>query len=203
MPGGRDDTFTISWHPFYLDPTAPKAGVPLRERLSEKFGPSAWPAIVQRLTQVGREEGIAFRFDSTTGNTRDSHRLVQLGQTKGGAEGQGRVVAALFRLYFEQGGDITSHESLLAAAEAAGLDRAEARAWLDDDSRGGPEVDREVDEAYAQGIHGVPNFTINDKYQVNGAQDPQTFLEQFARVKAGEKPKEAEGPACAPGGEQC
>lgn len=201
FPAGRDDVFTISWHPFYLDPTAPAASIPLRERLSQRFGPDAWRAMTQRLALVGREEGIGFSFDSRTGNTRDSHRLIQLGKAKGN-DVENRVVAELFRLYFEQNGDITSRETLLQAAEGAGLDRAEAGDWLDG-GKGGPEVDAEVDEAYAKGIHGVPNFTINGKYTIDGAQDPQAFLEQFVRVKAGENPQGATGAACTPGGEQC
>ena len=68
-PGGAEDTFSISWHPFYLDPTAPRAGQPLRERLAQRFGPAMLPAMEERLTAVGREEGIDFRFGSTTGNT--------------------------------------------------------------------------------------------------------------------------------------
>ena len=165
----------------------------------------------QRLVAVGRAEGIAFGFDSTTGNTRDSHRLIEFGRQRGGADGQAqdRIVSALFRMYFEQDGDITSREALLGAAGAAGFDRADARAWLESDA-GGPEVDAAVQRAYADGIHGVPNFTINDKYQVDGAQDPEVFLAHFAKIKkaAGAADGQSQAtngsanPSCAPGG-QC
>ena len=132
---------------------------------------------------------------------------MQLGRVRGGDEGQGRVVSALFRMYFEQEGDITSREALVGAAEAAGLDGAEARAWLESDG-GGKEVDAEVERAYADGIHGVPNFTINGKYQVDGAQDPQVFLAHFAKIKAAaasgqpQSTNGSENPSCTPGG-QC
>ena len=206
VAGGAEDTFNITWHPFYLDPTAPAAGIPLRERMAQRFGAEAFAGMTARLATLGRAEGIEFRFDSRTGNTRDSHRLVQLGKARGGARGQDDVVSALFRLYFENDGDITSRDALVGAAAAAGLDPADARDWLDT-GKGGAEVDREVEEAYAQGIHGVPNFTINEKYTVDGAQDAQVFLQYFAKIKAAEQPAPAttngsENPSCAPGG-QC
>ncbi|KAI2616866.1 DSBA oxidoreductase [Hypoxylon sp. NC1633] len=180
-PGAKDDTFTVSWAPFYLDPTSPKVGVPVTERMVQRFGPDRLAAMQQRLTLMGREEGIAFGFNGKIGNTRDSHRLIQLGKTKG-PDTENRVVLELFKSYFEADGDITSHDTLLAAAEKAGLDKDEVKDWLET-GKGGKEVDKEVDEAYAKGIHGVPHFTIQGKYDVDGAQDPQAFLEVFARAK--------------------
>ncbi|KAI0179885.1 DSBA oxidoreductase [Hypoxylon sp. FL1284] len=182
-PEGKDDTFSINWAPFYLDPTSPKVGVPVTERMVERFGPQRFAALQQRLQLMGREEGIDFGFDGKVGNTRDSHRLIQLGKTKG-EDAQNRVVLELFRSYFESDGDITSHASLTRAAVKAGLDEAEVRDWLGSD-KGGKEVDAEVQEAYAKDIHGVPHFTIQGKYDVDGAQDVQAFLEAFAKAKAG------------------
>ncbi|KAI1344419.1 DSBA-like thioredoxin domain-containing protein [Xylariaceae sp. FL0016] len=180
-PGGSDDTFTISWYPFYLDPTSPKVGMPLMERMAQRFGMDRVEGMQQRLTTIGREEGINFSFSSRIGNTRDSHRLIQLGKTKG-AGVENRVVLELFKSYFEGNGDITSHEMLLAAAQKAGLQGAEVQDWLET-GKGGAEVDKEVEEAYALGIHGVPNFTIQGKHVVDGAQDVQVFLQEFARIK--------------------
>ncbi|KAI5863646.1 DSBA oxidoreductase [Durotheca rogersii] len=182
-PGGKDDTFTISWHPFYLDPTSPTVGVPVLERMAQRFGADRVAAMQQRLTLIGREEGITFSFAGKLGNTRDSHRVIQLGKTKG-PDAESRVVLELFRSYFEGDGDITSHDTLIAAAEKAGIDRAEVKDWLDS-GKGGPEVDREVQEAYANDIHGVPHYTIQGKYEVDGAQDPQAFLEAFAKARQG------------------
>ena len=169
--------------------------------MAQRFGPDMYTAMQQRLALVGREEGISFGFDSKIGNTRDSHRLIQLGKIKGN-DVENRVVSELFAMYFEGNGDITSHDHLIAAAEKAGIEKDEAREWLETD-KGGKEVDAEVEQAYAKGIHGVPNFTINSKYEVDGAQDPQAFLEQFARVKEGQsEPSGINGAACTVG-EQC
>lgn len=124
----------------------------------QRFGPERLAAMQQRLTLMGREEGINFGFGGKIGNTRDSHRLIQLGKTKGN-DVENRVVLELFKSYFEEDGDITSHDTLIAAAEKAGLDRAETKDWLET-GKGGKEVDEEVEEAYAKDIHGVPHFTI-------------------------------------------
>ncbi|KAK1766639.1 DSBA oxidoreductase [Phialemonium atrogriseum] len=184
-PGGRDDTFTVSWHPFYLDPTSPKKGIPMMERLVDRFGPERVPAMQERLTSMGRQEGIEFSFAGKLGNTRDSHRLIQLGKTKGEVV-ESRVVLELFRDYFEGTGDITSHETLVGVGVKAGLDGEEVKDWLET-GKGGEEVDAEVQQAVRKNIHGVPNFTIQDKYEINGAQDPQDFVEVFTKIKEREE----------------
>lgn len=137
--------------------------------------------IFERLSQVGREVGINFKYGGKTGNTRDSHRLVQLGKTKSPAL-QTRVVEELFAAYFENEQDITSHAVLKEAAIKAGLPKDEVEDWLDSD-KGGKEVDAEVYDAKNNHITGVPNFTINGKYEVGGAQDPAVFLRLFEKIK--------------------
>lgn len=199
-----DDTFTTTWLPFYLNPGAPKIGmsytslsglidqvmlisslgIDKAQAYKAKFGEERVNMIFERLTQVGKESGINFKFSGKTGNTRDSHRLIQLGKKKSPAL-QTRVVEELFSAYFEQEGDITSHEVLTAAAVRAGLEEKEVVEWLKGEN-GGKEVDQEVDEAKRNQISGVPNFTLQGKYEVGGAQDPAVFLRLFEKIKAGE-----------------
>jgi predicted DsbA family dithiol-disulfide isomerase len=138
----------------------------------------------KRLAEIGKDCGINFKFGGKTGNTRDSHRLIQLGKTKSAAL-QTRVVEELFRAYFEQEGDITNHEVLKNAATRAGLDQSEVIDWLESDA-GGKVVDEEVEQAQNNKISGVPNFTIQGKYEIGGAQDPGVFLRLFEKIKAAE-----------------
>lgn len=77
-----NDTFSTTWFPFYLNPDAPKS-IDKREYYYTKFGEARSDMIWQRLGELGKSEGINFKFGGKTGNTRDSHRLVQLGKTKG------------------------------------------------------------------------------------------------------------------------
>lgn len=176
-----DATFNITWHPFYLDPTMPKKGAEINEYMAKKFGAERAAMLQTRLIAIGEAEGINFSGRGKVGNTRDAHRLVQLAKTKSNAI-ENKVIAELFKSHFEEGGDITSYDMLVAAGEKAGLDRAETKQWLEE-GKGGPEVDQEVEEAYVHGVTGVPNFTINDGYEVSGAQDPQTFLQLFLQLK--------------------
>lgn len=135
----------------------------------------------QRLSQLGRAEGINFKYGGKTGNTRDSHRLIQLGKTKS-PQVQTRVIEELFAAYFENEKDITSQPILIEAGVSAGLEEKEIKDWLDG-GKGGPEVDKEVQDAVEQNISGVPNFVINDRFEVGGAQEPAAFVQLFERLK--------------------
>lgn len=202
-PGGADDKFTVTWYPFYLDPTLPPVGRPIEEIMTRKFGSlERVRANHERLAAVGRQEGINFTFQGKAGNTRDSHRLVQLARTKGGAEAQDRLISSLFRAYFEEGADVTSADALVAAGERAGLDPAEARAWLEQ-GKGGAEVDEEVERAYQRGVHGVPHFIINDDIEISGAQEAGTFLAEFARAKKAAEGKATKGASSASASMTC
>lgn len=109
------------------------------------------------LARLGKQVGIDFAFGGKTGNTRDSHRLIQLAKTKG--EGvQTRVVEELFNSYFEANEDITDMEVLISRGVKGGLDEAEVREWMGS-GKGGEEVDKEVVQANRKFIGGVPNFT--------------------------------------------
>lgn len=44
------------------------------------------------------------------------------------------------------------------------------------------QVEKELREARMQAISGVPNFTIGNKYQLSGAQEPATFERVFAEL---------------------
>lgn len=184
-PGGKADTFNISWSAFYLDPEAPEVGIPLQERMGQRFGndEAKITMIREGLKRKGLAEGIHFCTGSKIGRTRNAHRVIQFAKTKGN-EVENRLVDELFKSYFEEDGDITSFDTLTEAAVKAGLDRDETRSWLESD-QGGKEVDQEVEEAKAKGIHGVPNFTIQGQYVVDGAQDPNDFFQVIVAAKEG------------------
>ncbi|KAH7410275.1 DSBA-like thioredoxin domain-containing protein [Phaeosphaeria sp. MPI-PUGE-AT-0046c] len=175
-----NDTFATNWFPFYLDPSAPKS-MDKQERYESKFGKERTAMMQQRLSQIGEAEGIHFKYGGKTGNTRDSHRLIQLGKTKG-PQAQTRVIEELFTAYFENEKDITRQEVLIEAGVKAGLDEKEAKDWLES-GKGGSEVDKEVQNAVEQNISGVPNFTINDRFEIGGAQDAAAFVQLFERFK--------------------
>jgi predicted DsbA family dithiol-disulfide isomerase len=149
-----------------------------------------------RLSQIGLENGIKFSYGGKTGNTRNSHRLIALAKSKSPAL-QTRTVEELFKLYFENEGDITDVAKLQEAGVKAGLEEGEVKKWLASDD-GGKEVDREVREAQIRGISGVPNFTVDGKYEIGGAQDESVFLQLFEKIQKAEQVRSQ-----AVGGESC
>ena len=176
------DTFSTTWSAFYLNPDSPKEGTDKRQMYRNKFGEERTRMMHDRLTKIGQDVGINFKYGGRTGNSRDSHRLIQLGKKKG-PEVQTRVVEELFSAYFENEQDITSHEMLHAAGVKAGLDSNEVKEWLASE-RGGKEVDEEAQNAYANTVSGVPIFTIQGEFEISGAQDPETFNRIFEKIKA-------------------
>lgn len=175
-----DDTFTTTWYPFQLNPDAPKS-IDKEEYYAKKFGPQRTQVMFHHLARLGKQVGIDFAFGGKTGNTRDSHRLIQFAKTKG-EDVQTAVVEQLFNAYFEANEDITSQEVLIARGVKASLDEQEIREWMESD-KGGEEVDREVMKAQQNFIGGVPNFTINGQYEIQGAEEPSAFLQVFGEFK--------------------
>ncbi|KAJ9267212.1 thioredoxin [Paecilomyces variotii] len=185
-----NDTFSITWHAFYLNPGSPfYPGVDKRQHYVSKFGAQTADAMFARLTAVGAEEGIAFKFGGRTGRTRNSHRLIAYAGKKSDGNNDGlqtRVVEALFKAYFEEEKNITDRAVLLEAGVKAGLPEAEVEKVLDSDECGA-EVDADAERARRRFISGVPHFTIQEKYAVGGAESPDAFLEVFDAVKRDEK----------------
>ena len=188
----------MSWHAFYLNPYAPAfPGVDKSEHYAKKFGPDRVKPLFARLAQAGEGEGIKFQFGGRVGRTRDSHRVIwyagQLDKKNVGSEGgsggiggmQTRIVEKLFRAYFEEEKNITDRGGLVDAGVAVGIERGEMEKLLDSET-GGKEVDEEAERAQRGLVTGVPHFTVQGKYVVGGAEDPEVFVDIFKRVKEGE-----------------
>lgn len=181
------DTFTTTWKPYFLNPAAPKIGAPKAEIYAQKFGPERAQQIFARLSSVGEENGIKFNFAGNSGHTGSSHRLIQFAGTKF-PELQNRVVDELFKGYFENEQDITDLDFLKGAGVRAGLDEKEVDEWLKS-GKGTKEVEEEVLKAKMAGINGVPNFVVDGRFEVGGAQDSAVFVQLFERIKAQEAAK--------------
>ncbi|HZY54037.1 MAG TPA: DsbA family oxidoreductase [Reyranella sp.] len=174
---GRND-IAISWRPFQLNPDMPPEGMTRDDYVRAKSGGGDRPRqIYQAIAESGREAGIEFQFSKIkrTPNTVLSHRLVYWSAKQ---ERQDEVVASLFKAYFEDGLDLGDLDILVECAARVGLDREDARKFLQSDD-GRQEV--VASDVYARrlGINGVPCFIVNRKYAVSGAQPPSAFVEVF------------------------
>ncbi len=177
---------TLRWLPFQLNPDMPSAGMGFEEYLASKFGdPAKVQPALDELTRAGLGEGIRFRFDlmKRVPNTLDAHRVMQLAEEEG-ASAAG-VAEGLFSGFFEEGRDIGEREVLVQIAGNHGLERDGVLRALDDDKARDRVLDREA-EVRRSGVTGVPDFLINDRLFVIGAQPTDVLVDAFDRAMFGE-----------------
>ena len=173
----------VRWRPFQLDPTIPAGGMDRRAYLKMKFGDDKrLDEVHARLTALGAEVGIAYRFDaiSRAPNTLDAHRLIRWAFV-GGA--QDAVVDRLFRLYFEEGRDIGERALLVEVARECGMDGAAAEQGLAD-GRDVEAVRAEIAEAQSIGVTGVPFFIFASRVGLAGAQSVDVLAKAIASARA-------------------
>lgn len=173
----------VRWRPFQLDPSIPAGGMDRRTHIMAKFKDETRLAAVQdRLTEMGEDVGIAYAFDriERAPNTLDAHRLIRWASV---GDKQDAVVDRLFRLYFEEGGDIGDRGVLIEVARACGMDvdLVEKRFADGDDI---DSVQAEIAQAQAVGVSGVPFFIFASRFGVPGAQDAEVLAKAIAQARA-------------------
>ncbi|KAL5208943.1 hypothetical protein ABZP36_004566 [Zizania latifolia] len=94
--------FEVRWHPFFLNPDAPKEGVRKSDYYRMKFGPIQFEHATARMTEMFRGLGMEYDMSGLTGNTMDSHRLIALAGHQG-YDKQNALVEELFLNFFCQG----------------------------------------------------------------------------------------------------
>ena len=167
--------FEVRWLPFFLDPELPATGVNKKQNYWDKFGEARTRMIVDRVAATFLNLGYKFSIGGNTGSTVESHRLIALAGRQG-LDKQDALVEELFVNFFTQEKYIGDKDVLLAAAEKVGIQGA--KEFLDDPQAGLEEVLQE-ERKHHRVINGVPHFIIDGRYQISGAQSPESFLEAF------------------------
>jgi predicted DsbA family dithiol-disulfide isomerase len=182
-----DLLFDLTWRPFLLNPDMPRGGMSRPDYVIRKFGgEDRARRLYSSITEIGRAEGILFRFDRIrrTPSSVDAHRLVRFAARFGQADA---MVDALFSAHFTDGLDIGDPALLTAIATACGLDAGQARRFLaSPDEIDGVHADNL--RAHRLGINGVPCFVIAGRHAIAGAQEPEVIerLLDVAVVEAAE-----------------
>ena len=164
----------LLWRPFLLNPDIAPNGVSREEFVARKFGGEDRARRLQNaLTDLGRAEGIGFRFDlmGRVPSSINAHRLVRYAVREGLGE---IMVEALFHAYFADGVDIGDVIRLATVAGRVGLDPNAALAFL----RSGEEAEAVHTEnlrAHRLGVNGVPCFIIGGQQAIAGAQEPEVL----------------------------
>lgn len=177
----------ISFQPFELNPDMPPEGEDRDEHLMKKYGRTKEDFAAARETIRQRAAAVGFTMNGQDRiyNSFDAHRLLHwaglANQTK-----QAALKHALLRAYFTDGLDISDRDVLVARAEEAGLDPAEARAILDSD-RYAAEVKQEEQAWLATGINSVPAIVVNRTYLISGGQPPEVFETHLREMANREK----------------
>lgn len=143
---------------------------------NEKFGAARVAKMVPYMAGVGKAEGINFSYGGDTGNTFDSHRIIEKAKQFGK---QDEVVEQLFKAYFEDEKNPADRAVLRDAWVAAGLPAEEA-SFLETEELAA-EVAEDRDK-WSSGVSGVPFFLVGGKYSLSGAQEPETFVQVFEKV---------------------
>lgn len=186
-------TAEIHFQPFELNPDMAPEGENITEHIGRKYGATPDQSaknramIRDRAAEAWPDDGKGFEMrmgpDSRIWNTFDAHRLLHWAGTVGMAQ-QRALKEALFRAHFSDNRPLPAADVLADAAEAAGLDRAEAEAVLAD-GRYAAEVRAAEALWRARGITGVPAVVVEGKYLISGGQ-PAAVFEEALRKIAGE-----------------
>lgn len=159
-------------HAFQLDPARTRSE-PTRDYLAARYGGNV-EALMRNADRAAAAEGVQLHQDrSIACNTRDGHRVVALGRRQGL---QDAVVLRLMRAHFEEGADLSDRPTLARLAGEAGLDAGQAAAMLETDAFE-EDVNADLDQARALGIHGVPFFLFGGRFAFSGAQPDAAFRE--------------------------
>lgn len=175
---------TVSYRPFFLDPTIPPEGVEFHSYMHKKGGGRIRPEqFYDGPRQMGQTVGLTFNFEDIrrAPNTTLAHGLIALTPKVR----QGEMVEAIYDAFFEHGRDVGNIDVLLELAADLGLDSQVLGNGLSDPALH-DQVLAEVEAAYRLGISGVPFFVINGKYAFSGAQPPEIMTNLLREVASRE-----------------
>jgi len=195
MKAFPNQEFEVHWLPFQLDANASKTGVNKVEMYMRKFNMTKErcmemsKGMAQNFASCG-PPGLPYAFTDkgVTGNTFNSHRLINFAGSKGAAT-QDAVVEELFKNYFAEEKFLNDPAVLVAAAIKGGISDDEARKFVADEAARKEETDIELRSTRAvmasQNANGVPFFHIvceGAQTFLSGAQPKDAFEDIFERI---------------------
>lgn len=137
------------------------------------------------MAALGEAEGISFAFGGVTGNTLPAHRVLQVVRREVGEEAAWRVLAGLYRRYFEEEADPASGETLEGACIEAGLEGEWVKGVVGDEERGLEEVKRVLGRKRADGVDSVPHVVFEGMRRditVVGAREVDEYVKTLQTI---------------------
>ncbi len=172
--------FEISWKPYELHPEIPQEGYDKNLYMQQKFGSSISKSPYDEITKIGESVDFKFNFYKTERipNTFLAHRLLWKAEY---FNLQTELSEALFKAYFTDGLNIGSKEILAEISESVGMNKEEILHFLNSNEGGQETADLEMD-FIEKSIGAVPTFFINEKYIIQGGQEPETFVSFLKKI---------------------
>jgi predicted DsbA family dithiol-disulfide isomerase len=172
---------TVHWQPYMIDPQTQRNGEPYLAYNQRRWGSDGW-------TYELRERAPnLFKNWVTWPNTLNAHCTLRYVRNTKGNNAENKVLSVLMQQCYEEGLNISTVETCVAAVERAdvGVDLAELKKGIT--SR---DIVKSVveDDNWAKstgGIHGVPNFTVEAngrKVVLGGCNPTKRWLEVFAKL---------------------
>ncbi|WP_318198704.1 DsbA family oxidoreductase [Streptomyces sp. MCL20-2] len=177
------DEVEVVHRSFELDPSRAKGDTALViDMLAEKYGRSREEAAAMEANVAAnaQSEGLGYRTEGRDhGNTFDIHRLLHLAKARGR---QDELLTLAYRANFAEERSVFDDEVLVALAEEAGLDAAEARAVLADPEAYADDVRADEREAAELGANAVPFFVLDRRYGISGGQPSEVFVQALEQA---------------------
>ena len=175
-----DLNFKISWKPYELHPEIPQNGYDKKLFMQQKFGSSSGRSHYNEITRIGESVGFEFNFSKAERipNTFMAHRLLWMVEKH---HLQTELSEALFKAYFTDGLNIGSKEVLADLSTSVGLEKKEVIDFLNSEEGGQETADLEM-AFIEKSIGAVPTYFINNKYIIQGGQEPETFVAFFKKI---------------------
>jgi len=173
----------VTWLPFQLSPDMPPEGRNRKEHYDGIFGADKAATIMANMKDTGVEEGIAFTYtdDAMSPNTFKAHKLMYRATALPDIDAN-QLAEKLFEAHHVGCADLGDVDVLTELAEAAGMNAADTRAYLesDEDSDVLAEV---MQQLRNQQVSGVPFFVLDGRLALSGAQPADVFLKALDQLE--------------------
>jgi len=172
--------FEISWKPYELHPEIPQEGYDKKLYMQQKFGTVVGKSRYDEITKIGESLNFNFNFSKTERipNTFMAHRLLWKSEEY---NLQTELSEALFTAYFTDGLDVGLKEILAEISESIGMNKNEILNFLNSNEGGQETADLEMN-FIEKSIGAVPTYFINNKYIIQGGQEPETFISFLRKI---------------------
>lgn len=165
-------TVRLRWHPVQLVPEVPAGGWPFAEFYERRLGsPGAVRLRQQQVLDAARQAGADIDLSRIRvfPNTTLAHQLLATVAAGAEAERYEALLERLFAAYFVHGEDIGDAATLTAIAAETGLDEGVLVQWREQGAA-------RLRSAVGHAVRGVPDFCVNNRIRLSGAQPPERLL---------------------------